>query len=106
KSASGTEPPVEEETLAPAIANAPPDVLDPSSSHLSLSDVWNSAVENLEKTNHPLACKLREGTVAFDRDKIMVVYNGGLAVHAESVKENLPFIKGLVSELSGKNISV
>ncbi|MGO9612481.1 MAG: DNA polymerase III subunit gamma/tau [Dissulfurispiraceae bacterium] len=106
KSASGTEPLAEEETVAPAVANAPRDILDPSSSHLSLSDAWNSAVENLEKTNHPLACKLREGTVAFNGDKIMVVYNGGLAVHAESVKENLPFIKGLVSELSGTKISV
>ena len=105
-SASGTEPPAKDEILAPFIADAPPDVLDPSSSDLSLSDVWNSAVENLEKTNHPLACKLREGTVAFDHDKIMIVYNGGLAVHAESVKESLPFIKGLVNELSGKKISV
>jgi DNA polymerase-3 subunit gamma/tau len=34
------------------------------------------------------------------------VFNGGLSVHAESVRENLYIIKKIISDLSGKDIPV
>jgi DNA polymerase-3 subunit gamma/tau len=34
------------------------------------------------------------------------VFNGGLSVHAESVRENLHIIKKIISDLSGKDIPV
>ncbi len=71
-----------------------------------LSDIWNSAIRKIDETNHPLASKLEEGVVSFSDAGIKIVFNGGLSVHAESVKENLPLIKKLIHDLSGRNIAV
>lgn len=71
-----------------------------------LTDIWNSAFKKIDETNHPLASKLEEGVVSFGDAGIKIVFNGGLSVHAESVKENLPLIKKLIHDLSGRNIAV
>ncbi|HCL81300.1 MAG TPA: hypothetical protein DHW81_03445 [Nitrospiraceae bacterium] len=49
---------------------------------------------------------MEEGVVSFNDAGINIVFNGGLSVHAESVKENLPLIKKLIHDLSGRNIAV
>ncbi|OGW19980.1 MAG: DNA polymerase III, subunit gamma and tau [Nitrospirae bacterium GWC2_46_6] len=69
-------------------------------------EIWDSAVKKIDETNHPLASKLEEGVVSFNDAGINIVFNGGLSVHAESVKENLPLIKKLIHDLSGRNIAV
>lgn len=72
----------------------------------SLSEIWNAVLEKIDGTNHPLSSKLQEGDVSFGNNEIKIIFNGGLSVHAEAVKENLPFIKKLIQDLSGRNISI
>lgn len=72
----------------------------------SIQDIWNGALAKIEETNHPLACKLREGKVSSSGSEIKIVFNGGLSVHADSVKENLPAIRKVFEELSGRKINL
>ncbi|MDI6728030.1 MAG: DNA polymerase III subunit gamma/tau [Thermodesulfovibrionales bacterium] len=72
----------------------------------SLSDIWNTVIEKIDETNHPLYSKLNEGSVSFGDSEIKIVFNGGLSVHAESVKENIPLIKKVVQDISGRNVSI
>ncbi|BCB96608.1 DNA polymerase III, subunit gamma and tau [Dissulfurispira thermophila] len=73
---------------------------------LSLSEVWNAAIKKIDETNHPLYSKLIEGEVSLDDNNINIVFNGGLSVHAESVKENIPYIKNVIHDISGRNVSI
>lgn len=72
----------------------------------SLSDIWNTVIEKIGKTNHPLYSKLNEGSVSFGNCEIKIAFNGGLAVHAESVKENIPLIKKAIQDISGRDVSI
>jgi DNA polymerase-3 subunit gamma/tau len=72
----------------------------------SLSSIWEAVMKKIDEINHPLYSKLQEGDIVINNDEIKIKFKGGLAVHAESVKENLPFIKGLIKEISGKDIPV
>lgn len=72
----------------------------------SFSDIWNAAIEKIDNENHPLACKLKEGSLYFGSDEIRITFNGGLSIHAESVKDNLSGIKKLIKDLSGKDINI
>lgn len=74
--------------------------------HSSIQDIWNVVLEKIDETNHPLFSKLQEGDVFFGNNEIKIIFNGGLSVHAESIKENLPVIKKLIQDLSGRNISI
>jgi DNA polymerase-3 subunit gamma/tau len=71
-----------------------------------LSEIWNTVLEKIDGINHPLSSKLQEGDVSFGNNEIKIIFNGGLSVHAEAVKENLPFIKKLIQDFSGRNISI
>jgi DNA polymerase-3 subunit gamma/tau len=97
---------------------ATPDILKPkqtnnpaTAAHLSsLADIWNAALAKIDETNHPLCSKLSEGSISFaesaGKNEIKILFNGGLAVHAESVKENVPAIKKVIKDISGKNITL
>jgi DNA polymerase-3 subunit gamma/tau len=74
--------------------------------HSPIQDIWNVVIEKIDETNHPLYSKLNEGSVSFGDGEINIVFNGGLSVHAESVKENIPLIKKMVQDISGKDISI
>lgn len=74
--------------------------------HSPIQEIWYAVLEKIDETNHPLYSKLNEGSVSFGDGEIKIVFNGGLSVHAESVKENIPFIKKLLRDLSGKDISI
>jgi len=71
-----------------------------------IQDIWNVVLEKIDKTNHPLYSKLNEGSVSFGNCEIKIAFNGGLSVHAESVKENIPLIKKVVQDISGKDVSI
>lgn len=70
-----------------------------------LPDLWNKVLDAIDETNHPLASKLRDGKASFAADEITIVFNGGMSVHVESVKENLPAIRDMIKERSGKTVS-
>lgn len=78
----------------------------PALQHAPLSDIWNAVLKKIDETNHPLYSKLSEGNVSFDDNQIRIVFNGGLSVHAESVKENIPLIKTIIKKISGKDIPI
>ncbi len=80
--------------------------ITPSLHHASLSDIWNAVLEKVDETNHPLYSKLSEGNTSFEDDNIKIVFNGGLSVHVESVKENIPIIKKIIKEISGHDIPI
>jgi DNA polymerase-3 subunit gamma/tau len=71
-----------------------------------IEDIWNVVLEKINETNHPLYCKLNEGSASFGNGEIKIAFNGGLSVHAESVKENIPFIKRVIQDISGRDISI
>ncbi len=84
-----------------------PDRETPASrKELPLPQAWEEALGKLEEQHHLLVCKIREGTVSFPGDGILIVFDGGLSIHAESVKENLPVISGILSELAGKTVPI
>ncbi len=74
--------------------------------HSPIQEIWNAAIEKIDSENHPLVCKLKEGSLSFSSDEIRITFNGGLSVHAESVKDNLSGIKKIIKDLSGKNIDI
>ncbi|MEW6740445.1 MAG: DNA polymerase III subunit gamma/tau [Nitrospirota bacterium] len=74
--------------------------------HSPIQDIWNVVLEKIDETNHPLYSKLNEGSVSFGDGEIKIAFNGGLSVHAESVKENIPLIKKVVQDISGRDVSI
>jgi DNA polymerase-3 subunit gamma/tau len=73
---------------------------------ISDEEVWNRVIERLEENNTPLVSKLREGTVTVSDKGITILFNGGMSVMAESVKESIPVIQEHVISIAGKKIPI
>jgi len=90
-----------------AVAGGPPEnIVLKVTEGVSLAAAWDAMVEKVDAVNHPLASKLREGDIAFGDDAVKIVFTGGCSVHAESVGENLPLIKKMLSDLRGMSVAV
>lgn len=63
-------------------------------------------LHKLETVNHPLACKLSDSEVKIDGDSLLVIFNGGSAIHVDSVKKNLETIERVASEILGRKVSI
>lgn len=87
-------------------ASAKPPHADPSSPAHALSETWEECLSRLAEMNPPLSSKLREGHAKFTSDGITVVFNGGLSVHAESVRHHIAAIRSVLSDISGRQISL
>lgn len=72
----------------------------------SVPSIWSTVMKKIDDINHPLFSKLQEGDISFNDSEIKIRFNGGLSVHAQSVKENLPFIKNLIKETASKDIPI
>lgn len=72
----------------------------------SIAEIWSAVLKKIDETNHPLNSKLNGGKVSFGDNEIVITFNGGLFIHAESIKENMPVIKNIIRELTGKDIPV
>jgi DNA polymerase-3 subunit gamma/tau len=68
--------------------------------------LWESIVERIDDTNHPLASKLRETKAIVTETQITLQFNGGAAVLAESVRENLKMVQTMIRDLSGKTVPI
>ena len=77
-----------------------------ASGEIQIEDIWKKTVEKIEDLNHPLACRIKEGGVSFEDDKILLTFKNGHSVHEESVRENLPTINKVLSEISGRAFSL
>jgi DNA polymerase-3 subunit gamma/tau len=71
---------------------------------LSLSEIWQSALNNIDNANHSLSALLKDSKSIFSDNKITIVC--GSDFHSEGVKENLMIIKDAVRSVSGKNIEI
>lgn len=72
----------------------------------SVPSIWRTVMKKIDDINHPLFSKLQEGDISFNDSEIRIRFNGGLSVHAQSVKENLPLIKNLIKETASKDIPI
>ena len=70
------------------------------------SDIWNTALQKIEEINPSLSSKLREGNISISESEIKIVFNGGVSIHAESVKENIPVIYEAIKSVAGKVIPI
>jgi DNA polymerase-3 subunit gamma/tau len=79
-----------------------------SDASLAVPDIkiWNSVLEKIEGTNAPLASKLREGSISISNEGITILFNGGVSVLAESVKDNMTLLKDSIRSVTGKSMPV
>jgi DNA polymerase-3 subunit gamma/tau len=69
----------------------------------ALRDVF---LQRLESLNHLLAIKLSEAEVRVEDDTLVITFNGGAAIHADSVKKNLDLVRQAAEEVLRKKVSV
>ncbi len=65
-----------------------------------------AVMERLETVNHLLACKLAEAEIRAEGDTLVVTFNGGSAIHADSVKKNRDVLEKAASEVLSRPVSL
>jgi DNA polymerase-3 subunit gamma/tau len=70
------------------------------------SDFREALIGKLEAFNHLLAIKLSEAEVRMEDNTLMITFNGGAAIHADSVKKNIEAVKRAAEEILGARTSV
>lgn len=69
-------------------------------------DIWSAVVRKIDENNHPLACKLELAKAELNDDILTIIYNGGHALHAESVKDKKNLVERIASEVAARAIKV
>ncbi len=69
-------------------------------------DEWSSILQKIDEINHPLFCKLSEADIEIQNNIIHIRFNGGLSVHADSVKKNKKAIEEIASEVMNRKVSI
>lgn len=70
------------------------------------SDEWSDILKGIDEANHPLFCKLSEAEIEITGNVIRIRFNGGLSVHADSVKKNKKLIEDIASKVMNKKVSI
>lgn len=65
-----------------------------------------SFLEKVDSVNHPLASKLIGTGLRIDGETLVITFNGGSAIHADSVKNSIGMLESTASEILGRKISV
>lgn len=63
-------------------------------------------MQKLEEVNHPLACKLLGAALRIEGDSLVITFNGGSGVHADSVKKNLEILREIAVGILHRTVSV
>lgn len=63
-------------------------------------------MQKLEAVNHPLACKLLGTAVRIEGDSLVITFNGGSGIHADSVKKNLETLREIAAGILHRTVSV
>ncbi len=63
-------------------------------------------LKRLESANHLLSIKLSEAETRVDGDTLEIIFNGGSAIHADSVKKNIETVRRTAEEILGRKVSV
>jgi len=70
------------------------------------SEFQNVFMQKLEAVNHPLACKLLGAALRIEGDSLVITFNGGSGVHADSVKKNLETLREIAAGILHRTVSV
>lgn len=78
-----------------------------TSSNLDVKQLWQGIIDTVEKENSLLASKLREGDISLKDDKVVeIIFKGGKSVHADSVNENVDYLKKVFANHAGINVNI
>jgi DNA polymerase-3 subunit gamma/tau len=77
-----------------------------SASTLDGKDLWSMIVKKINEKNHLLACKLEHTEAALHGDTLSLIFSGGFAVHADSVKSQCKQIEEVAAEVAARNIKI
>jgi len=64
----------------------------------NISELWSDFLIRVEENNHILASKIKHAEVKFQDKEIMLIYNGGASLYAESVRNALDEIHEILKE--------
>lgn len=73
---------------------------------LKIEDIWQETTKKLEIENPLLAYKLKDCRVEFKDNKILVIFQDGHSIHAESVKNHIKTINKIISQFTNRDISL
>lgn len=73
---------------------------------LKLEEIWQETIKKLEIENPLLAYKLKDCKVTFKDNKILIIFQDGHSIHADSVKNHIKTINETLSLFSNRNISL
>jgi len=93
-----TASPSEEPVAVDDVPSAPRPALD--------SEFQSVFMQKLEEINHPLACKLLGAAFRVEGDSLVITFNGGSGIHADSVKKNLETLREIAAEILHRTVSV
>lgn len=111
------EKPVEEKPLEEGPAHGKPEAIplsetpspvvpESASPQTQGGEFRDVLLQKLEALNHLLAIKLSEADVKMEDDTLMITFNGGVAIHADSVKKNAEIVRKAAEEILGSKVSV
>lgn len=69
-------------------------------------DEWEDILKEIDKLNHPLSCKLSEAEIGIKDNIIHIRFNGGLSVHADSVRKNKKTIEEIASKVMNRKVLI
>ncbi|HWR58609.1 MAG TPA: DNA polymerase III subunit gamma/tau [Thermodesulfovibrionales bacterium] len=86
----------------------PPDVRAPfpGPSGKAAVDFKGPFLQKVDAMNHPLACKLSGTEFSVEGDTVTITFNGGSAIHADSVKNSLELLETAASEILNRSMSL
>jgi hypothetical protein len=70
------------------------------------SEFQSVFMQKLEAVNHPLACKLLGAALRIEGDFLVITFNGGSGIHADSVKKNFETLREIAAEILHRTVSV
>jgi len=70
------------------------------------SEFQSVFMQKLEAVNHPLACKLLGAALRIEGDSLVITFNGGSGIHADSVKKNLETLREIAAVILQRTVSV
>ncbi|MBF0319426.1 MAG: DNA polymerase III subunit gamma/tau, partial [Nitrospirae bacterium] len=70
------------------------------------SALWDRAMNRLYDTSAPLWGMLKDAAATVENNTVAIVFNGGGAIHADSVLEKKSIIEGILNELSGRKYAI
>ncbi|HIJ59619.1 MAG TPA: DNA polymerase III subunit gamma/tau [Nitrospirae bacterium] len=81
--------------------------LNAFSPSLTMRQLWEKTIDFVEEKNSLLALKLKEGEVNIKDDNTFhITFKGGKSVHADSVSEQIDYLKELLLKFSGRDIDI